>query len=97
MILSFKHRGLRALYNSRYARRVTPEHVRRRMRILALLDRSSAPQDMNLSGFRLHPRDRKALKILCPELTEVQINERAMDETFMENQQATYPNTIAMK
>ena len=55
MILSFKHRGLRALYNGRAARRVAPEHVRKLMRILAVLDRSSAPQDMNLPGFRLHP------------------------------------------
>ena len=53
MILSFKHRGLRALYNGRGARRVAPEHVRKLMRILAVLDRSS-PQDMNLPGF-LHP------------------------------------------
>ena len=55
MILSFKHRGLRALYNGRAARRVAPENVRKLMRILAVLDRSSAPQDMNLPGFRLHP------------------------------------------
>lgn len=55
MILSFKHRGLRALYNGRSARRVAPEHVRKLMRILAVLDRSSGPQDMNLPGFRLHP------------------------------------------
>lgn len=55
MILSFKHRGLRALYNGRGARRVAPEHVRKLLRILAVLDRSSAPQDMNVPGFRLHP------------------------------------------
>ena len=55
MILSFKHRGLRALYGGRDARRVAPEHVRKLMRILAVLDRSSAPQDMNLPGFQLHP------------------------------------------
>ena len=54
MILSFKHRGLRALYNGRDVRRVAPEHVRKLIRILAVLDRSSAPQDMNLPGFRLH-------------------------------------------
>ena len=55
MILSLKHRGLRALYNGRGARRVSLEHVRKLTRILAVLDRSSAPQDMNLPGFRLHP------------------------------------------
>ena len=55
MILSFKHRGLRALYNDRDARRVAPEHVRKLIRILAVLDQSSAPRDMSLPGFRLHP------------------------------------------
>ncbi len=55
MILSFKHRGLRALYNGRGAGRVSPEHVRKLTHILAVLDRSGAPQDMNLPGFRLHP------------------------------------------
>ncbi len=54
MILSFRHRGLRALYNGRSARRVAPEHVRKLTRILAVLDRSHTPQDMNLPGFRLH-------------------------------------------
>ena len=43
------------LYNGRGARRVAPGHVRKLMRILAALDRSSTPQDMNLPGFRLHP------------------------------------------
>ena len=54
MILSFKHRGLRALYNSGSTRRVAPEHVRKLTRILAVLDRSSMPQDMNLPGLQLH-------------------------------------------
>ena len=54
MILSFKHRGLRALYNGRDARRIAPEHVRKLTRILAVLDRSNTPQDMNLPGFRMH-------------------------------------------
>ncbi len=54
MILSFKHKGLRALYNGQGARRVVPEHARKLRRILAVLDRSRTPQDMNLPGFRLH-------------------------------------------
>lgn len=54
MILSFRHRGLRELYNGRSARRVAPEHVRKLTRILAVLDRSTKPRDMNLPGFRLH-------------------------------------------
>ena len=54
MILSFKHRGLRALYSGKSAGGVNPEHVGKLTRILAVLDQSSKPQDMNLPGFRLH-------------------------------------------
>ncbi len=43
------------LYDGRGGRRVAPEHVRKLRRILAVLDRSSAPRDMDLPGFRLHP------------------------------------------
>ena len=54
MILSFRHRGLRALYNGRSPKGVNPDHVRKLTRILAVLDQSSRPQDMDLPGFRLH-------------------------------------------
>ena len=55
MILSFRHRGLEALYAGRTARRVASEHVRKLGDILAALDRSRRPADMDLPGFRLHP------------------------------------------
>jgi proteic killer suppression protein len=55
MIKSFRHRGLKALYDGRTARRVAPEHVEKLRDILAVLDRSRRPQDMDLPGFRLHP------------------------------------------
>jgi toxin HigB-1 len=55
VIGSFKHRGLKALYDGRTARRVAPEHVQRLRDILAVLDRSRRPDDMDLPGFRLHP------------------------------------------
>ena len=54
MIASFKHRGLKALYDGRTARRVAPEHVQKLRDILAVLDRSRQPQDVALPGFRLH-------------------------------------------
>ncbi len=54
MIRSFRHRGLKALNDGRTMRRVAPEHVERLRDILAVLDRSRAPDDMNLPGFRLH-------------------------------------------
>lgn len=55
MIRSFRHRGLKALYEGRTERRVAPDHMERLRDILAVLDRSRAPDDMNLPGFRLHP------------------------------------------
>ncbi len=55
MIRSFRHRGLKALYEGRTEKRVSPQHVARLRDILAVLDRSQKPDDMNLPGFRLHP------------------------------------------
>ena len=55
MIVSFKHRGLKALYDGRTARRVAPGHVEKLRDILAVLDRSRRPKDVNIPGFRLHP------------------------------------------
>ena len=55
MIRSFKHRGLKALYDGRTAKRVAPAHVEKLRDILAVLDRSRGPDDMNIPGFRLHP------------------------------------------
>ena len=55
MIASFRHRGLKALYDGRTTRRVAPDHVQKLLDILAVLDRSRGPADMDLPGFRLHP------------------------------------------
>jgi proteic killer suppression protein len=55
MFASFRHRGLKSLCEGRTARRVAPEHVRKLLDILAVLDRSRGPDDMDLPGFRLHP------------------------------------------
>jgi proteic killer suppression protein len=54
MIRSFRHRGLKALYDGRTTRRVASEHVERLRDILAVLDHSRGPDDMNVPGFRLH-------------------------------------------
>ncbi len=59
MIVSFRHRGLKVLYEGRTARRVAPGHVEKLRDILAALDVSRRPEDMNLPGFCLHePRGR---------------------------------------
>ena len=54
MIASFRHRGLKALYEGRTARRVAPAHVAKLRDILAALDLSRGPEGMKLPGFRLH-------------------------------------------
>ncbi len=54
MIRSFRHRGLKAFYDGRTARRVAPEHVEKLGDILAALDRCHGPDGMDVPGFRLH-------------------------------------------
>ena len=54
MIASFRHRGLKALYEGRTSRRVAPAHIDKLRDILAALDNSRGPEGMNLPGFRLH-------------------------------------------
>ena len=54
MIASFRHRGLKALYDGKTVRRVAPAHVEKLRDILATLDQSREPRDMDLPGFRLH-------------------------------------------
>lgn len=55
MIKSFRHRGLKALYEGRRTPKVSPGHVTKLVRILSALDRSSGAEGMDLPGFRLHP------------------------------------------
>ena len=54
VILSFKHRGLKALYEGRRANRLNPEHVPRLRRVLAVLDQSTGWEGMDVPGFKLH-------------------------------------------
>jgi proteic killer suppression protein len=46
---------LKALYDGRTAKRLPPEQLVRLRDVLAVLDRSRVPEDMNVPGFRLHP------------------------------------------
>ena len=43
-----------ALYEGKTARRVAPAHVEKLRDILAVLERSRRPREMDLPGFRLH-------------------------------------------
>jgi toxin HigB-1 len=55
VIVSFRHKGLKLLYEKGDRRRVSAEHVGKMERILARLDEAKEPGNMNLPGFRLHP------------------------------------------
>lgn len=55
MILSFRHKGLKALYEGKARARVLARHVPKLLRVLSALDEAKRPAEMNLPGFRLHP------------------------------------------
>lgn len=54
MIKSFRHKGLSAFYSRGTKAGIQVKHADRLRLILARLDASSEPQDMNLPGLRLH-------------------------------------------
>ncbi|WP_087016002.1 type II toxin-antitoxin system RelE/ParE family toxin [Leucobacter sp. 7(1)] len=54
MIVSFRHKGLEALYRSGSRNGVQSDHVPKLTRILSLLDVAQHARDLDRSGFRLH-------------------------------------------
>ncbi|MDE0412256.1 MAG: type II toxin-antitoxin system RelE/ParE family toxin [Gammaproteobacteria bacterium] len=54
MIKSFRHSGLKELYEEGCTAKVVQGHVPKLLRILTALDRSSGPSGMDIPGFRLH-------------------------------------------
>jgi proteic killer suppression protein len=55
MIQSFRHKGLKRLYEDDDPRGVMAEHLTKLRNILARLDAAGTVEDMNLPGFNLHP------------------------------------------
>jgi proteic killer suppression protein len=55
MIESFKHKGLKLLYERGDRSRLDAQFIAKIERILALLDVSLTAEEMNLPGFKLHP------------------------------------------
>lgn len=55
MIRSFRHKGLRLLYQRRDSSGVRADHVDRLRRLLASLEIAQTPSDLNRPGYRLHP------------------------------------------
>jgi toxin HigB-1 len=55
MIQSFRHKGLRRLYESGSTSGVQAAHAKRLRMQLAALDSAQSVDDMDVPGFRLHP------------------------------------------
>lgn len=55
MIRSFRHRGLRRLYQRDDPSRLAADQLNRISLALADLDAAGKPSDLDLPGYRLHP------------------------------------------
>ena len=55
MIQSFRHKGLKRLYEKDIAKGLSADMVPKIERILARLDVATGPEMMNLPGYGLHP------------------------------------------
>ena len=55
MIVSFRHKGLKRLFNDADRKGVSAEHGQRIENILGLLDAAERVEDMGLPTLRLHP------------------------------------------
>lgn len=54
MIISFKHKGLKNFYETGSKAGIQAAHAAKLARILARLDVSKTPDDMNIAGWDLH-------------------------------------------
>lgn len=54
MIVSFKHKGMRQLFEYDASKLINPAHEERIRTILSVLDGAEAINDINLPSFRLH-------------------------------------------
>ncbi|MBZ4185766.1 type II toxin-antitoxin system RelE/ParE family toxin [Thermomonas sp. RSS23] len=55
MIKTFRHKGLRRLYETGITSGVQANHAKRLRLQLTALDTAQAIEDMDIPGFRLHP------------------------------------------
>jgi proteic killer suppression protein len=55
MIESFRHKGLKQLFEDDNPKGVNAEHVRKIKQIMALLDAAETVADLDYATFRLHP------------------------------------------
>lgn len=55
MIQSFRHKGLKRLFESGSVAGIQPHHAARLRMLLAALDTAQTLDDMDIPGLRLHP------------------------------------------
>ncbi len=55
MIETFRHKGLRQLFEDDNPKGVRAEHLRKIRQILAFLDAANSLEDLNYPALRLHP------------------------------------------
>jgi len=55
MIASFRHKGLKKLYEKGDGSGVNQNHRRKIENILSMLDAATRPDDLDLPGFAFHP------------------------------------------
>lgn len=55
MIRSFQHRGLRLFFETGSKAGIQPKHAARLQLQLGVLNTAEKPEDMNASGWKLHP------------------------------------------
>ena len=55
VIETFRHRGLKRLFQYGYASKIRADQVSGVADVLAHLDRANHPSDLDLPGYRLHP------------------------------------------
>ncbi|CEG87218.1 type II toxin-antitoxin system RelE/ParE family toxin [Propionibacterium freudenreichii] len=59
MIVSFRHKGLKAFFEADSKKGIQPAHAAKLSRILLLLDSATGPDDLTIPGLRLHPLTRE--------------------------------------
>jgi len=55
VIIGFRHKGLKRLYETGSARGVQAAHKDKLLRLLAALDVAAGPEELALPAYRLHP------------------------------------------
>lgn len=55
MIKNFRHTGVEKFFRTGSKSGIQPKHAEKLRRQLFALDNAAGPQDMNASGWRLHP------------------------------------------